>query len=184
MWKCNRIKSNFFALTLSSLVFVSWRADAATATGNLNVGTTVPSMCNVSVPSPLTFTIPSSGLASAILSNATVNVLCSQNAVYTVSLGTGNGPNATCSGRFMTANIPAANGSQATTATIGYSLYQDSTNTKPWCNTAGNMYTGTGNGIQQSLTVYGQIPAATGAAMYPAPGVYSDVVSVTVTTGT
>jgi spore coat protein U-like protein len=64
------------------------------------------------------------------------------------------------------------------TNTLTYSLYQDSGHATVWGNTIGtNTVTGTGTGIAQTLTVYGQIPAT----QYAAPGAYTDTVNVTLT---
>jgi spore coat protein U-like protein len=61
---------------------------------------------------------------------------------------------------------------------FGYALFSDNGRTKNWGQTIGtDTVTGTGNGAQQTLTVYGQIPAGT----IPAPANYSDTVTATIT---
>jgi spore coat protein U-like protein len=69
---------------------------------------------------------------------------------------------------------------------IGYGIYTDSARTNLWttasssttCTAANSCFLGTGNGSAQSITVYGRVPAlGTG----PAPGVYTDTVTMTVT---
>ena len=63
-------------------------------------------------------------------------------------------------------------------ATLDYLLFSDSGRTANWGNTVGtDTVAKTGNGSAQSTTVYGRIPAQTS----PAPGAYSDTVTVTVT---
>ena len=62
--------------------------------------------------------------------------------------------------------------------TITYTLYSDTNRTVLWGNTVGtNTVTGTGNGASQSYTIYGQVPPQN----TPAPAVYTDTVTVTVT---
>ena len=64
------------------------------------------------------------------------------------------------------------------TNTLGYKLFRDSGRTQNWGNTVGtDTVAGTGNGTQQTLTIYGRVPAQT----TPAPATYNDTVTVTVT---
>jgi spore coat protein U-like protein len=61
---------------------------------------------------------------------------------------------------------------------VNYSLYSDSARNNVWGTTIGsNTVAATGNGAAQSYTVFGRIPAQT----TPAPGAYTDTVTVTVT---
>lgn len=63
-------------------------------------------------------------------------------------------------------------------ALINYGLFQNATFTTNFANTVGtDTLAGTGNGVAQTVTVYGRVPAQTS----PAPGSYADVVNVTVT---
>ncbi len=63
-------------------------------------------------------------------------------------------------------------------ALINYGLFQNATFTTNFGNTVGtDTLAGTGNGVAQTVTVYGRVPAQTS----PAPGSYADVVNVTVT---
>ena len=63
-------------------------------------------------------------------------------------------------------------------AIVNYSLYSDSGRTTVWGNTVGtDTVAATGSGASQSYTVYGRVTAQT----TPAPGTYSDTVTVTVT---
>lgn len=61
--------------------------------------------------------------------------------------------------------------------TVSYQLYRDSGRTLVWGETAGNIVTGTGNGLSQSVPVYGRVPAQ---AAKPS-GTYKDTVTATVT---
>jgi spore coat protein U-like protein len=63
-------------------------------------------------------------------------------------------------------------------ATVGYALYSNAGRTTNWGNTVGtDTVSGTGNGTGQALTVYGRVPPQS----TPAPGAYSDTITVTVT---
>ncbi|MFZ6658284.1 Csu type fimbrial protein [Undibacterium sp. TJN19] len=98
-----------------------------------------------------------------------VGVNCSQGTSYVMALDTGSGANANVATRQMTG---PANG------TLNYSLFQDAAYSRVWGNTAGsNTVAGTGNGNLQSLPVYGRVPAG----QVTAPGVYNDVVGITLT---
>ena len=67
---------------------------------------------------------------------------------------------------------------QGAGATVSYNLYRDAARTQEWGTTVGtNTGTGAGNGQIQTIPVYGRVaPQAT-----PAPGVYTDTITITVT---
>jgi spore coat protein U-like protein len=142
-------------------------AQATTATGSIGVSATVLSLCVVSA-SPLAFGNYSPGAVST--ANTTIGIVCTNGTTYSVGLNNGSGTGATLSNRLMTGLL---NGS-----TLGYNLYQDSALTTVWGNTVGtNTVAGTGNGLAQSLTVYGKVAAGQNVA----PGLYNDTVTVTLT---
>lgn len=61
---------------------------------------------------------------------------------------------------------------------VTYGLYRDAGRTQPFGRTLGSdTLAGTGNGLAQSTTVYGRVPAQP----TPSPGLYSDTVVVSVT---
>jgi spore coat protein U-like protein len=62
-------------------------------------------------------------------------------------------------------------------ATVNYNLYTASNYTTIWGNAGGALVNSTGNGADQLFTIYGRVPAQT----TPAPGTYTDTVTVTVT---
>ena len=63
-------------------------------------------------------------------------------------------------------------------ATFSYGLYQDSSRLVNWGNDLASwMGSFTGNGADQTYTIYGQIPVQN----WPAPAAYSDTVTITVT---
>jgi spore coat protein U-like protein len=66
----------------------------------------------------------------------------------------------------------------ANTAFVTYGIYQDAAHTLPWGSTVGtNTISGTGTGVVQNYTSYGQVPVQT----TPAPTTYTDSIIVTVT---
>jgi len=100
-------------------------------------------------------------------STSTITVQCTNTTPYDIGLNEGTSSGATVTTRKMTSG----------SNTINYSLYLDSARTSNWGNTAGTMQHGTGNGAQQNYTVFGRVPVQT----MPAPGAYSDTITVTVT---
>jgi spore coat protein U-like protein len=137
---------------------------ASTATTTIAVTATVLSFCTVTAV-PLAF-----GNYSSAVNNATTTVvaLCTTGTTYNIGLDQGGGTGASVTTRKLT----------YLTNTLNYSLYQDSGHATVWGNTIGtNTVTGTGTGLSQTLTVYGQIPAT----QYAAPGAYTDTVNVTLT---
>lgn len=101
---------------------------------------------------------------SAMCQKATLNFTTP----YNIGLDAGTGTGATVAVRKMTSGANAVN----------YSLYSDSGHTTVWGNTVGtNTVAATGNGSTQSYTVYGRVTAQT----TPAPGTYTDTITVTVT---
>ena len=134
---------------------------------SFTVSATLVAGCNVSAT---TLNFGSSGvLASAVNQTSTVTATCTSTTPYNIGLNAGNGSGSTVTTRKMTGSGGA---------TINYSLYSNSTRTTNWGNTVGtDTVAGTGSGVAQNYTVYGQVPAQT----TPAPATYSDTVVVTVT---
>jgi spore coat protein U-like protein len=139
---------------------------AATTTTTFNVSLTITSNCTVSATA---MAFGTSGIIAAnIDASSTVTVTCTNTTPYSVGLDAGTGSGATVTTRKMTSGG----------ATVDYSLYQDNGRSTIWGNTVGtNTVGGTGNGSGQALTVYGRVPSQS----TPAPGAYSDTITVTVT---
>lgn len=135
---------------------------ASTASSNFDVTIQVLSTCSISA-SNMTFGSITTGTTSNTDAASSLTVNCSSNTPYTVSLGNGNNYSA---GRRMT------NGE----ANINYFLYSDSARSTQWNSTLVKNGTGTGN--DQSLDVYGRIPAGQNVAN---TGAYGDTVVATVT---
>lgn len=148
-----------------ALGLTSMPAAASTATATFLVSTSVAATCTVST-TPLSF-----GSYTGVLSQATASgtFTCTNTTPYNVGLSAGLAAGATVTSRKMTG--PAG-------ALLSYSLFSDSGRTVNWGVTINtDTVAMVANGLGQTLTVYGQIPAG----QYFAPGTYSDTVTVTVT---
>jgi spore coat protein U-like protein len=140
---------------------------AATTTSTFTVQVTIAASCTINSASTLNF-----GSQGVLIANvdqtSTLQVQCTNTTPYNIGLDAGTGSGATVAVRKLT------NGA----ATVNYSLYSDSGRTTVWGNTIGtNTVAATGNGAAQSYTVYGRVTAQT----TPAPAVYTDTITVTVT---
>ena len=136
-----------------------------TASSHFNVKATIRAACNVSVTA-LNF-----GAYAKVLINATstIAVTCTNTTPYNVGLNAGTAGGATVTTRSMTG--PGG-------TSLGYKLFSNSGHTINWGDTVGSdTVAGTGTGIAQSLTVYGQMPAGENVA----PGSYSDTITATIT---
>jgi spore coat protein U-like protein len=161
-----RLKTVIAALAVAGAAFNAPQgATAATATGSMAVSATVLSFCVVSA-TPMAFGNYSS---SQLDSTASVVVTCSNGTSYNVGLDAGAGSGASVATRKMTGTAGA---------TLNYALYRDSGRNTIWGTTVGSdTLAGTGNGLAQTLNVYGRI----GGSQYPGAGAYTDTVVVTVT---
>lgn len=143
-------------------------ASAQTATGSFQVRITIQAECRVNAATVLDF-----GTAGVIAANidqqSAISVQCTNGTPYNVGLNFGTGAGGSITNRFMTG--PAG-------ATVAYNLYRDTARTLPWGNTVGtNTLAATGNGGVQTVPVFGRVAPQT----TPAPGVYTDTVTITVT---
>jgi spore coat protein U-like protein len=144
---------------------VSPTGQFTTSSSNFSVGATGSSACAISA-NPLAFGAYSGSLVN---SSSTITATCTGGTPYNVGLNAGTATGATVTTRSMTG--PAG-------ALLGYKLFTNSSHTTNWGNTVGtNTEAGTGTGLAQSLTAYGQIPAGQSAN----PGAYSDTIIVTLT---
>lgn len=155
------------AACLAIMALFGGEARATTTTASMAVQMTITASCTIAGASTMNF--GSSGVIAAnVDQTSTVQVQCTNTTPYNIGLDAGIGSGATVAARKMT------NGA----ATITYSLFSDSGRTTVWGNTIGtNTVSATGSGASQSYTVYGRVPAQS----TPAPAVYTDTVTVTVT---
>ena len=144
-------------------------------TSAFTVSVTVTAACSVTATA-LNFGSVAAPIASAVTSTATITALCTNTTPY--SIGLGNGANASGSQRRMQQG--------STGQYVSYNLYTNSGYSQPWSGTtsatsctngSGTCVLGTGSGSNQSITVYGKVPAQSS----PAVGTYADTVVVTLT---
>lgn len=143
-------------------------ARAATDTDTFQVSITIQGECQIVAANDLDYGAQGV-LASNIDATTTLSVQCTDGTPYDIGLDAGTGAGATVATRLMTG--PGS-------ATIDYTLYSDAGRTTVWGDTIStDTVSGTGDGTQQDYTVYGRVPPQA----TPAPGTYTDTITVTVT---
>ena len=147
----------------AAAAIASTPAFAGTATGTVQVSLNVSSACSVTAQ-PLDFGTTNSFAANIDSSSATT-VKCTPSAPYTVYVSFGANAGATTQRKLL---------STTSAATVNYDIYSDSSRTAAWTPTSGK--TGTGDGTEQAMTLYGRVPVQTAVAA----GDYKDTVTVTV----
>lgn len=150
---------------------------SCTSNGGTTSGGTFPLIASATVindclvsATPINFGGSVGVLTSAIAATGTITAECTSADSYTIALNKGTTSGASLGNRLM-----AGSGS----ATVQYQLYTSSSHGTVWGDGTSGTGTvgGTGSGNSQSYTVYGLVPAQT----TPAPNLYSDTVTVTVT---
>ncbi|MCW1976995.1 Csu type fimbrial protein [Xanthomonas campestris] len=128
----------------------------------------VPARCNTYVTTDLDFGTIAGSITSDIDRTSTVSLSCTNRTAWNIGLG--NGVNASGSTRRMR---------QASSSNyITYELYRDAARSNRWGTTIGtDTLNGTGNGVAQTVTVYGRAPSP----QLPAAGAYTDTVTVSIT---
>ena len=142
---------------------------SATAKGTLSVSASAIASCSI-VNGTLPFgNVAATGSTTVVNATGTFSVICTNGSAYTLSMDKGaNG--SSISNREMKVT--------AGTATMSYQIYQDSGHTIVFGDgTTGSTLAGTGNGLAQVITVYGQIPSQNVGTT----GLYTDTVNITVT---
>ncbi|SED33925.1 Spore coat protein U (SCPU) domain-containing protein [Rhizobiales bacterium GAS188] len=138
----------------------------STSTASFNATASVTTTCRVTT-SNLNF-----GAVGVIAANsdASTNLgpVCTNGTPYTIGLDGGLSGATNPTQRKMTNGAPF----------VLYGLYQDAARSQAFGNTIGtNTVGGTGTGLSQTVSVFGRVaPQAT-----PAPGTYSDTITVTLT---
>lgn len=108
-------------------------------------------------------------LSSTLTASSTISVTCTNTTPYNVGLNAGTGTGSSGTTRYMS-------GTGANAGTVRFNLYQ-APGATAWGNTQGtDTLAGTGTGTQQTLTVYGEVPAQ----QTPAPDAYKSTVTATV----
>jgi spore coat protein U domain-containing protein, fimbrial subunit CupE1/2/3/6 len=151
---------------LAGLALCGGSADATTT--QLTFGVTMAITAECVINSTATLDLGSSGVINSThTTNSPLHIQCTNTTPYTIGLDAGTTTGATVSQRLL------ANGA----ATINYNIYSDSGFTTVWGNSGGALVGSTGTGADQTFPVYGKVTAQT----TPAPGTYTDTVTVTVT---
>jgi spore coat protein U-like protein len=157
-----------FAAVIGGLVLGSvTNADAATTSASFQVTASVQANCSISATG-LAFGQYTG--AAAVTSTSTLTVNCSKNTPYTIGLDQGTSSGATVRNRAMTGTANRSN-------TLSYGLFSDNAYSVTWGNSGTGLVSQTGTGLNQSITVYGQIPAS----QIVAPDSYKDTITATVT---
>jgi spore coat protein U-like protein len=159
---------------LAGLACIGGPAAAVTITQQtFAVQLTIQAQCVIRSAATLNFgtagVLGGVGGATNTDAQSTIAVQCTNTTPFDIGLDAGT----TTGGSIATRKLvgPGA-------ATVNYKLYSESTHTTNWGNTvATDTVTDTGNGASVNYTVYGRIPPQT----TPAPGAYTDTVTVTVT---
>jgi spore coat protein U-like protein len=161
------------ALAAAVLALSVSAAGADTVSGTIGVSATVVSSCTLSASSsPVAFGNIISGYSQPFDAQGNIYVTCGNGVTYNVGLD--NGANYGSSTR----NMILSGGS----ALLPYQLYRTTTDrtagSPTWGTTIGtNTLAGTATGSQQTIPVYGRVPAN----QTPTPGLYTDTVNITVT---
>jgi spore coat protein U-like protein len=163
-----RMLGAVLALLAMSVVLAGGANAQSTAPQDLGVSITITDECTVSNIQNVAFG-SHGNLASAVTATGSVDVYCTTDLPYQISLDAGDGAGATTAIRYMTG---------PDSATLSYGLFRDDEHTLIWGEDDGEDYTttGTGTGTAQTHTIYGRVPAQT----TPAAGEYSDTVAVVV----
>jgi spore coat protein U-like protein len=136
------------------------------AAPSAGITASVAAKCTVGTATDLDFGSVSGLLKTATDKTSLVRMTCTNRAAYQVGLDTGQ--NASGGVRRMSSG----------SGFVTYDLYRDSQRSLHWGSTLGtDTATGTGSGSEQTMTVYGRVPAQTAVKA----AAYSDIIMVTVT---
>lgn len=154
-------------LAILGLVAGTGTCIPATSTpATFSVQMTITASCTITSTSTLNFGSQTL-LTSAVDQTATLQVQCTSGTPYNIAMDAGTASGSTVTTRKMTSG----------SNTVNYSLFRDAGRTQNWGSTvSSDTVSGTGNGSAQSHTIYGRVPAQTS----PAPGSYTDTITVTV----
>ncbi|HVI56921.1 MAG TPA: spore coat U domain-containing protein [Luteibacter sp.] len=133
---------------------------------SLGISASVAAKCTVGTATDLDFGSVPGLLQTATDKTSLVRMTCTNRAAYQVGLD--NGQNASGGTRRMSSG----------TGFVTYDLFRDSSRGQHWGTTLNtDTATGTGSGSEQTMTVYGRVPAQAAVRA----GSYSDIITVTVT---
>lgn len=153
---------------------------AATATDNdMDITVAVIASCTISVTDMQFGAISTRDTGANETQTSTVTVTCTADADYDVGFdfGTNEALDGTAPARLKHTDAAASEPYGVENPFLNYGLYRDSGHSNLWGNTVGtNTVSGTGNGDDQTITVYGKIEADQEVSL----GSYADTVTATV----
>lgn len=149
---------NLRHLVVAAALVTSGSAMAGTASDNFKVTLTILGACSI-VANDLDFGTNTGAITTAIDAQSSLLVTCTNGTPYSVGLGNGVGTGATASVRKMT--------NASDSSIVNYTLYTAAARTNIWDNncttlpgTSASCVSGTGNGSQQTLQVFGRVAAS------------------------
>lgn len=161
-------KSKLAVLGVIGALVAPLAASAAPKTVTFDVSMKIVADCTIGANS-LDFGQSQGVITAAVTANTSINVTCTNTTPFNVGLNQGTGTGSSGTTRYMS-------GTGASAGTVKFNLYQ-SQGAGLWGNTQGtDTFSGTGSGVQQVLTVYGEIPVQA----TPAPDSYKSTVTATV----
>lgn len=163
------MKNTLFKTGLAiGLALAAGSAMAATASDQFDVTIDIVDECSITA-GDLSFGSSGGVIGANIDASSSVVVNCNPGASWDVALDAGTGTGSTVAARFMDDGGPN---------TVSYQMYSDAGRSAVWGETSGtDTVTGTGTGINQTLTVYGRVPSGQSVAA----GAYLSTVNATVT---
>jgi len=160
-----KCKSSAAVLGVLALGLGSTSVIAGTANTPFQVTATVQATCLISAGA-MAFGTYTGVVADA---TSTISVTCTNTTPYNVGLSAGTTTGATVTSRKM-----AGPG----TDQLSYGLFRNPAHSNNWGETVGtDTVADSGSGSAQSITVYGEVPAA----QYVVPGAYTDTITATIT---
>jgi spore coat protein U-like protein len=167
-----RMKTGLGVLT--GLALIGGPAAATTTTQTFTVQLQIQAQCVINSTATLDFgtagVLGGAGGSTNTDQASTLKVQCTNGTTYDIGLDAGTTATGTVAQRLLVGGTSAA--------TIRYNLYTTAGRGTIWGNTvATDTVAATGNGAQQTYTIYGRVPGQN----TPIPDTYTDLVTVTIT---
>lgn len=163
-------KSTLIATALVAAGFVG-NASAATATTTFQVKIKITESCEFKTGgSDVVFPDKVRSSTGDVTANGALVVNCTTGTPYSIGLNQGANGSSVTSRVMKHASL---------NNTIPYSLYRDAAMTQNWGTAAGVVESGTGNGANQTIPVYGRVLGSSNVNV-PA-GDYADTITATIT---
>ena len=168
MNKLFRLSTGIRLLLCSGLCVASIAAYSATATTTFTVSLEIVDSCTISATN-MDFG-SHSDITAVPPTTSTITVKCNPGTAYTVGLDAGNVGGSTLAARLMNNGVD----------NITFNLFTEAAHTNIWGDSATTptWVSGTGNGGNQTLTVYGDVPTS---ATPLSSGTYTTTITATIT---